>query len=295
VLRAAMKSMGAYYLTPAKATIAPLSQWGWHFTGTWESLLSLFGVQWSGFPGATAFRAEITLAGTFALLCGVLSLLSVLIRWTRVDVVDRLLAVTCVVYVAAYEFSTVGQPGSGGGYEFVGVIAMLAVLCARNISKLPPLRRPVPRSVGTAAAALLAVVSLLSGTALFQPTVADPLKPLAGWLAAHDLKYGLAGYWNAAPVTVYSGGAVQVRQVFLTPGGFVPETWGAQRQWYEAARNDARFVIAEQDPRGAMTQAQAVHSFGSPAAIYHVDGYSILVYNYNLLTKGSVPVVPPGS
>jgi hypothetical protein len=294
-LRAVMKSLGAYYLTPAKATIAPLSQWGWHFTGTWESLLSLFGVQWSGFPGATAFRAEITLAGTFALLCGVLSLLCVLIRWTKVDVVDRLLAVTCVVYVAAYEFSTVGQPGSGGGYEFVGVIAMLAVLCARNISKLRPLRRPVPRSAGTAVAALLAVISLLSGTALFQPTAVDPLKPLAGWLEAHDLKYGLAGYWNAAPITVYSGGAVQVRQIFLSPTGFVPEAWGSKQQWYEASENDARFVVAEQNVRGAMTQAQVVHCFGKPAAIYQVDGYSVLVYNYNLLTKGAVPVVPPGS
>ena len=294
VLRAAMIHLGAYYLSPAAATIAPLSQWGWHFTGTWQSLLSLFGIQWSGFPGATAFRAGITLAGTFALGCGVLSLLSVLIRWSKVDAVDRLLAISCIVYVEAYEFSTVGQPGGGGGYEFVGVVAMLAVLSARTISKLRPLRRPVLRTVGTAVAALGACVSLLSGTALFRPTVSDPLQPLAGWLEAHNLTYGLAGYWNAPPITVYSGGKVQVRQVYLNSTGFLPKVWGAKQQWYEASENDARFVVAQQSPRGDMTQAAVISSFGKPAAIYQVDGYSVLVYDYNLLTKETVPVVPPG-
>jgi len=294
VLRQAVIHLGGYYLSPARATIAPVSQWGWHFTGTWESLLALFGVQWSGFPGATAYRAEITLAGTFALLCGVLSLLYVLIRWTKVDVVDRLLAITCIVYVEAYEFSTVGQPGGGGGYEFVGVIALLAVLSARTVSKLRPWRRPALRSAGTAVAALGALVSLLSGTALFRPTASDPLKPLAGWLAAHNLRYGLAGYWNSSPVTVYSGGKVQVRPVYLNATGFLPKVWGAKQQWYEASENDARFVIAEQSPHGDMTQAAVISSFGKPAAVYQVDGYSIVVYDYNLLTRETAPIVPPG-
>ena len=132
LLRAVMVKMGAYYLTPAHAKIAPRSQWGWHFTGTWQSLVSLFGVEVNGFPGGTAGRAALTFVGGLALVCGVLSLLRVLIRWARVDVADRLLAVTCVVYVAAYEFSTVGQPGNGGGYEFVGVVAMFAVLRDRK-------------------------------------------------------------------------------------------------------------------------------------------------------------------
>ena len=294
VLRAVMKSMGAYYLTPAHTSIAPFSQWGWHFTGTWLSLYGLFGGLIHGFPGATAYRAEITFAGIFALLCGLLSLLRVLIRWTRADVADRLLVVTILVYLAAYEFSTVGKPGGGGGYEFVGVIAMFAVLSARTIGDLRPLGRPAPRAAVTGVAALGAVASLLSGTALFQPTVSNPVQPLAAWLKAHNLTYGLAGYWNASPITVYSGGDVAVRPIFLRSGGFVAEPWGADRYWYDAATYDARFVVTEQAPVGAMTQAEAISSFGRPARIYQVDGYSILVYSYNLLTKGYIPSVPPG-
>jgi hypothetical protein len=295
LLRAVMKHFGAYYLTPAHAAIAPRSTWGWRFTGTWQSLLSLFGVSVFRFPGGSAFRDAITFAGGFALVCGVLSVLAVLIRWTKVDVADRLLAVTCIAYVGAYEFSTVGSPGAGGGYEFVGVIAMFAVLGARMISPLRPLRAPVPRAVVTVVAALGALTSLVSGTSLFQPVVRDPLQPLAGWLQQHDLTYGLAGYWNSAPVTVYSGGRVKVRQVYLAPKGFVPQTWGADQQWYVPAQNDANFVIAQQNPRAAMTPAQVEGAFGKPAEIYQVDGYTILVYDYNLLTKGHAPVVPPGS
>ena len=293
-LRDVMKDNGAYYLTAAHTAIAPRSQWGWHFTGTWQSLVSLFGVETNGFPGGTASRAALTFVGGFALVCGVLSLLSALIRWTRVDAADRLLAVTCVVYLAAYEFSTVGKPGPGGGYEFVGVVAMLAVLSARMISKLRPLRRPVPRAAGTAVAALGAAVSLLSGSALVQQTQNDPLQPLAGWLLAHNLTYGLAGYWNASPITVYSGGKVSVRQIFLKRHGFVAQTWGSSRQWYDPSVHDARFVITEKNPGGAMTQTEAEHAIGKPAKVYQVGGYSILVYSYNVLTEGTVSTLPPG-
>jgi hypothetical protein len=294
-LRAVMRDMGAYYLTKPGTNIAPVAQWGWHFSGLWRSLASLFGVQLAGFPGNTAARAAITFAGGFALVCGLLSLLRVLIRWTRVDVEDRLLAVTILVYLAAYQFSTVAAPGAGGGYEFVGVVAMFAVLSARAASSLRPLRLPSFQRAGTAVAALAAIGCLLSGTALFQATRHDPVQPVAAWLEEHHLTYGLAGYWNASPVTVYTGGSVEVRPIQLRTDDFIPRLWGADKQWYEASARDARFVITEQDPRGEMTAAQAERLFGAPAAVYRVNGFSILVYSYNLLTKGSIPPLAPGA
>ena len=42
--------------------------------------------------------------------------------------------------------------------------------------------------------------------------------PLAAWLQAHGLTYGIAGYWNASDVTVQSGDRVQVRAVVLPDG-----------------------------------------------------------------------------
>lgn len=294
-VRSLMKGMGAYYLTKAHTNIAPLSQAGWHFTGMWQSLFGMFGVDVHNFPGTGPTRIGLTVVGGFALACGLLSLLRVAIRWTRVEDVDRLLAVTIVVYLAAYEFSTVAAPGDGGGYEFVGVIAMFAVLSARAATSLRPLRLPSFQRTGLIVASLGTVGCLLSGTALFQRTLDDPVRPVAAWLEDHGLTYGLAGYWNASPITVYTGEKVQVRPIYLTSGGFVAEAWGAREQWYSASANDARFVIAEQDPRGGMTKAQVEGSLGAPSAEYTVDGFSILVYSYNLLTKGSVPGMPAGA
>jgi hypothetical protein len=293
-LRALMIHLGSYYLSKAHTGIAPLSTWHWHFTGTWESLLTLFSVDFAHFPGPTATRAAATFIGGFALLCGVLSLLRTLIRWTHVDAADRMLTVAIIIYLAAYEFSTVAAPGGGGGYEFVGLIAMSAVLSARAIASLRPLQLPAFRAVGTAVAAIGAFALLVSGTALFQSTVRSPLQPLGAWLQDHNLTYGLAGYWNSSPVTVYTGGRVSVRPIIPEPGGFLPRTWNARAQWFDASKHDARFVIAGQEQGSVLTEAQVENSFGKPAAVYPVDGLLIMVYNYNLLTKGATPSLPPG-
>ena len=93
----------------------------------------------------------------------------------------------------------------------------------------------------------------------------------------------------------YSGGRVAVRQIFLGRGGFVAEQWGSDGQWYDASEHDARFVITEQAPAGGMTPAQVESSLGTPAAVYQVDGYSVLVYSFNLLTRGQGFRAPAGS
>lgn len=292
-LRTAMIHMGAYYLAKAHTSFAPVSTWGWHFSGMYQSLLALYGVYIHGFPGASAGRVAITVISGGALVCGVLSLLRALIRWTKVDAADRLLAVSILVYLAAYQFSTVAAPGGGGGYEFIGVIAMFSVLSARAASSLRPFRLPAYRTATTAVAGLGAFVFLLSGTAIFQTPQKDQLQTVASWLQEHNLNYGLAGYWNSSPITVYSGGAVAVRPIELWPNGIIPRMWNARQQWYDASKYDARFVVTEQDPHGAMTAAQTEASLGKPAAEYQVDQYTILVYSYNLLTKvQSVPLAP---
>ena len=297
-LRKAMIAMGSYYLAKARSGIAPLSQWHWHFTGMWESLFYLFGVDTSGYPGGTpgdaAARAVMIGLGAVALVCGALSMLATLIRWTKVDVADRLLFVAILVYLGAYEFSTVPQPGRGGGYEFGGVVAMSAVLSARTIGSLRPLRMPALRVAGTATAAVVAAACLLSGTALFERPWYSPLQPLGAWLQDHHLTYGLAPYWSASPITVYTGGRVSVRPIVLVRGGFKPRTWNARQQWFEASNNDANFVLTGYGAE-AITAAQAERSFGKPAAVYQADHYTILVYNYNLLTKEFAQVLPPGA
>jgi hypothetical protein len=303
-LRAVMKHFGAYYLTKPHTQIASVADWGWHVKGTWLSLLSLFGVQTSGFPGADAGTVAATVFGGFALLCGLAGMLYVLLRWTKVEVADRLLTVSTLVYLAAYAFSTVAVHGGGGGYEFVGVIALLATLTARTVPRLRlPGVNPGARGrgrivvAGTVAAVLAAVVCLASGTGLFRDTQSSSSQQLAGWLKQHNLTYGLSGYWDAAPTTVYSGGAVQVRQILFVPGAFVPYAWGAKQQWYEESQHYANFVIASDSPAdtASLRVSDALSVLGRPSATYHVDGSVVMVYSYNLLTKVVIPQLAPGA
>jgi hypothetical protein len=95
-------------------------------------------------------------------------------------------------------------------------------------------------------------------------------------------------------VTVYTGGRVAVRPILTEPGGFIPRAWNARAQWFDATKNDANFVIAGPEQGANLTVAQVESTFGKPAAVYNVDGFSIMVYDYNLLTKGSPAILGPG-
>jgi hypothetical protein len=303
-LRAVMKHFGAYYLNKPHTQIAPSADWGWHLKGTWLSLLALFGVS-SHFPGDSAGMVALTVIGGLVLLCGAASILYTVVHWTKVDVADRLLVVAIVVYLGAYAFSTVALRGGSGLYEIVGVLVLSGALGARTIPRLRvPGRQLSDRGraramlAGTVVAAVAATACMVSGSGLFRAPRTSPSQPLAAWLADHHLTYGIAGYWNAEPVTIYSGGSVQVRQVILVPGGFVPYAWNAPRRWFDAKQQDANFVIAQdysQQPQSPLTPAAAESCFGQPSAIYRVDNFTVMVYPYNLLTRGRTPVLSPGA
>jgi hypothetical protein len=302
-LRAIERSMGAYYLDSPQTRIASPSAWPSHLNSTYESLFSLFGVPAFGsdFPGNNAHRILITVFGGLALLCGICAVITVLVRWTKSPVLDRLVVTGFLVYMAIYCLSSMVTPGGGSGYEVTGVIPMLAVLSARNLSGLRlPKRAPNPRRrlIGTVAwtavAAVAAAGCLISGSELYQPRGQDPAETTALWLEAHGLKEGLAGYWDAAPMTVYTGDAVQVRAIYAQSGAFLPNAWGTKRQWYDASTIDANFVVTG-GWRNQLTTTAAEGAFGKPAKTYQVGTYTVLVYDYNLLTRQVAPVLTGGA
>jgi hypothetical protein len=125
-------------------------------------------------------------------------------------------------------------------------------------------------------------------------------RPLAAWLADHGLRYGLSTYELASSVTLASGNRVQVRPVATsaTSGDgkqLYPRMWEADRPWYNPSLHYANFVIQGQ-PGGAtrgLTSAPSalpslkslLYTFGRPVRRYRVDGVTVLVWDYNLLTR----------
>jgi hypothetical protein len=119
-----------------------------------------------------------------------------------------------------------------------------------------------------------------------QASVPAQNETLASWLAAHRLTDGLASYWQANSTTVDSG-----RQVLLSAvvqdvrDRLVPYLWEADTANYDPARNYANFVVTDGPSVLPGMQLSAQLTFGRPARIYHADGYTILVWNTNLLDK----------
>ena len=119
-----------------------------------------------------------------------------------------------------------------------------------------------------------------------QPAVPADNQPLAAWLVAHRLGDGLAGYWQANSTTLDSGREVLVSAV--TPNGrglLVPYQWETDDANYDPARHYATFVVAGGPAALPGMQAAAARTFGRPLRVYHADGYTVMVWDINLLTR----------
>lgn len=111
-------------------------------------------------------------------------------------------------------------------------------------------------------------------------------------LKAHGLRYGIAGYWDASPVTLESRDQVQVRAVIRKAGADHAYNWETDLGWYAPSQHDATFVIADPPhawPTEDYTAAQFEHYFGHPVTTHRVAGRTILIYRANLLDRVGPP------
>jgi hypothetical protein len=72
-----------------------------------------------------------------------------------------------------------------------------------------------------------------------------------------------------------------VRGIGFVCGWFRPREWNAKANWYDTTTNHANFLILD-NPRGIGTWA-AVAQFGAPSRQVHIDRYTVLVWNHDIL------------
>jgi hypothetical protein len=113
---------------------------------------------------------------------------------------------------------------------------------------------------------------------------------LARWLTAHGLRYGLGGA-SANVVTADSGGRVTVAATVVRQGRVRPLLYQSPAAAYDPGRHDARFAVLRA-PAGVpgyaaevMPAAAVSATFGHPARVYRFDGFTVAVWDVNLLTK----------
>jgi hypothetical protein len=106
---------------------------------------------------------------------------------------------------------------------------------------------------------------------------------LASWLMAHGLHSGISQYWQANSIMLDTSGAITLRQGwdYGAKGGIRPYPWEQDTSLLDPATNYANFVIAAK--HSGLTVPAIEARFGSPARVYTVGTFTILVYDRNLL------------
>jgi len=212
-------------------------------------------------------------------------------RFFAVSLVDQVLAVAIVLNIVLYGFT---NAASEAAHEVAVIAPFGAVLAARVLIR--PIGPGYGRSRRVRLAAWVAGIAVLAGYAaglgyeLVQPSAPPANTKLASFLLAHDLRYGLSGYWTSSSVTVDSDGKVQVRA--LAKATVVRDLWMSNIGWYDPSTHYANFIVLDSGP-GFMNRweplALVTQNFGHPARVYVTGWYTILVYDKNLLRH-----IPPG-
>jgi hypothetical protein len=139
-------------------------------------------------------------------------------------------------------------------------------------------------------ALVMAGYGVAFGYSAAQPSAGSPDEALAGWLAAHGLRYGL-GEAAANVVTTESGGRAVVEGVTVRQGRVGPLLYQSEAEAYDPGRHAATFLVAGTPSGGAGDPAESVPgaavraTFGVPARVYRLDGFTVDVWDVNLLTK----------
>jgi hypothetical protein len=261
------------------------------------SVLNTFGADFSG-PPAAPFPALVHLIGLLLVLVA----LCIAVRrlWRDNDLIVQMLCIAFLLVFAAYLASTNTHPN-----EIVGLLPIGAALAGRVLGgrivggqvvggrdadgrvaggRIVGGRLPHRGLIPALAVVLAGSVGIMIYNAS-RPPAPNPSVPLATWLQAHHLDYGLAGFWSASIETVASGDHIQVRPVRLHKNQLVAAAWESDASWYDPHLHYANFVIAppSQNCPVCLGDAIVTKEYGPPATTYHVEGNVIMVWNKNLL------------
>jgi hypothetical protein len=285
-IEALIRISGGYVLRPVATQLTTWAELPHVVKLTAQGLAALFGVSFSaGQAWPETLFAVAHLAG---LAAAVVAFAPALARLGRSgDLLVPGLALGIAVNVAAYVITPYAQDLLSTR-EISAALPFAAVLAGRQLATplLARRSRPTPR-LATLALVLVAGAAAL-GYHASQPARAPDNQALAGWLVAHHLRAGLStDYWVANSTTLDAGGRVTVRQISLNRHWQLvhPVTWGNRSDWYDPAQYRATFIVVDDARPGAWTAewSGAVHAFGHPARTLHPEGYTVLVWNRNLL------------
>jgi hypothetical protein len=287
LITSGIHAAGGFYLPGPKNGLgfAPISAMPAHTWNTVYNVLILFGADFIGQPmGIRAIFALLHLVGV-ALGFGALWM-GARGFFTRMDRVNQTLVAGTVFILIAGAFGLYADAVTGA-HDIIPVLPFCAVLAGRLFGE-----RLVALRLEPVLAAGLVVMLAALGYNDIQPKAIPPSTQLAVWLQAHHLTMGLGGYWESNITTLDSGG--RVLMVSTVGNGTTAQEYESSAEWFNPAKYHANFIVAysaSTDP--SPVKPSVVRAwYGAPAHVYHFEDYTIMVYDYNLLTRVTVPPTP---
>jgi hypothetical protein len=290
-----MAALGGYRQSPVGAgtDLSQLQHGSWV---TFQGFLQLFGANvfnpsfFGARPALEVVFVAVHLAGAILAVWALGLGLARIFRFG--ELIVPVFAVAIVANLGAYMISTHAQDLLGAR-EMAAVLPLGAVLAGRLLGdRIAAWTSAARRWFVPVLSVLTAGYLAALGFGAAQAPVPAQSGPLAGWLAAHGLTRGLGSYWQANSTTVAGGGRVVVSAVAPdVRGRLVPYLWESDLASYDPARHYANFVVADGPSVWPGIHQCAELAFGRPARSYQVDGYTILVWNTNVLAGLDRPIV----
>ena len=294
-----LSALGGYTVNRLPFYLTPWHNLHDNVPALWK-VLTVFGADYTGLSGIWLVLAFAHLASVLAVAW---ALARTARRFFRVSLVDQVLAVAIVLNVLLYVLTNASDEAA---HEVTVIVPFGAALAARVLMRAVsgardaesadagPGQELATASAGRARRVRLAawaagIVVLAGYTAGLGYEIAQPSAPpanthLASWLAAHDLSYGLGGYWASSSVTVDSGNRVQVRA--LMQYTMRRDLWMSNVGWYNPKLHYANFIVLDSQPGNFShwePRALVRKYFGTPARTYRTGPYTIMVWDKNLL------------
>ena len=275
--------LGGFVVRPPSTALADLAHLPSNVWVAVQSVLVLFGADFSGQQNGT--RIGIAVVHLVGVALAAWAVGRALRRFGTQDLVVQVLAVTLIVLLVAYVLR--GNPNvAGSAHEIAGVLPIGAVLAGRLLAgTLARARLLIP----ALALVLGCYAGVLVHNALQRPPY-DANRQLGAWLQTHHLTYGLGDYWNANAITLDSGNQVQVRYVSRVGDKLMVRPWETKNSWFDQTQHDATFLVtpgpanvcSPGTPAGWEAAGRA--TFGPPSATYRVNGFTVVVWDKNLLS-----------
>jgi hypothetical protein len=265
--------IGGFTTAQPRGGLAPAHEWPHHVLITLANIRVLFG----GAPVAGVVPGWKGYFGLACALAGAFGFAWVAWRWRRASRAEQLIAAGIVVNVGLCVVSSFATAGNAA-HELAAVLPCGAALAARAL--VPARIRGTKAALASVTAAAL-IAALPLAYAATRPTFHSPKAPLAAWLEAHGLTYGLGSYDDGATVTVLTGNRTQLQVLHVGAGKLGRSHYEVRQDWYYPAQHDATFAVA--NPAQHLPVSVFLHHFGKPAATYKVDNWTVMVYKKNLL------------